>query len=198
MIFSQELFLGMNKDPYVPGTTLILETSNTGEKQVNLEKGIYKIECIGSGSGGNGWYIASQGYIFYGGGGSGAGFVGEFSLPKGLYKYRGSNGGGGNGGAGQESFLINVDTNFGVSSGGGGNGWYTKFDGNTGGILSIREDQIIGIPQVKTNGNTGAGGGAAWGDFPGGPSVYNSFGAGGNSRGGGGGGYLKVTYLRLK
>lgn len=188
----------IESNPYEKGQIIINLIEDTGsEQQIYFENGIYKIECVGGGSAGNGWYASAVGYIMYGGGGSGAGFVGEYKLFKGIYKYRCGNGGTGNGGAGGNSYILRTTDSLGINANGGQAGSYANWGGNEGGILSITESQIINTPQVKSNGNKGTDGGGSYSDFPGGPSVYDNYGAGGNSRGAGSNGLLKITYLRL-
>lgn len=181
-------------DPYPVGTVKINLTAATNEQTIYLEEGIYKIEAVGSGSGGNGVYISAVGIIYYGAGGSGAAFVGNFYLPAGNYRYALGGPGGTNGVAGGAAYILNTSNNLGVSAGGGQGGSYTKYDGNSGGILSIYDAWISGTPQIRSNGNQGTRGGASYNPWPGGASLYASKGAGGSSNGAGGIGMLKVTY----
>ena len=184
-------------NPYEKGQIIINLIADTGsEQQIYIETGIYKIECVGAGSSGNGWYAGAAGYIMYGGGGSGSGFVGEYKLTKGTYKYRCGNGGTGNGGEGGASYILTTSTSTGIYAQGGRPGGYTQ-GGNDGGVLSIDSSLIIGTPQVKANGNKGADGAITTTDRAGGASIYNGYGAGGSSRSAGSNGILKITYLRL-
>lgn len=182
----------MSGDPFPPGD-VVIDEPGTSSSQIYLGEGIYRIESVGGGSGGNGFYMSAVTPIWYGSGGSGAAFVGEFHILDGYYNYQRGAGGGSLGGQGGDSFLLRTTDNLGVRAGGGAKGGYTQ-EGNAGGTLTITESQIISS-EVRSNGNAGGG----WnysGDRAGAASVWGGYGAGGNSTSGGDIGHLKITYLR--
>lgn len=179
-------------DPYPPGTVKLDVNAATGDQTIELEEGIYKIEAVGSGSSGNGAAVVAVGIIYYGGGGSGAAFVGEMKLPSGTYHY-----GIGSPNSGAPAYLcLGSASGDGVSAGGAQPSSFMRFAGNTGGVLSVTEDWIVGTPEVKSNGNQGVSSSGFSGAVAGGASLYNGKGAGGASEGSGGLGMLRVTYLR--
>lgn len=195
MFYTQRLFFtSSGTNPLPPGDIVIDNETPTAEKTIYLYDGVYKIEIVGGGSGGNHMYISNNGPIWYGGGGSGAAFVGEFHILEGEYKYATGSGGSVTGNAGGDSYILRTSDNFGIIAGGGKSGGYAN-GGNEGGTLTIASGNIVGTPQVNSNGNTGNG----WsysGESRGGASLYGGFGYGGSSLGSGGGGLLKITFIR--
>ena len=160
---------------------------------MELAEGVYKVEIVGPGSSGNGAAVVAVDIVYYGGGGSGAAFVGEMKLPGGTYYY-----GIGSPNSGAPAYLcLGSTSGDGVSAGGAQPSSFMRFTGNTGGVLNITEDWIVGTPEVKSNGNQGVSSSGYSGAVAGGASLYAGKGAGGASEGAGGSGYIKLTYLRL-
>lgn len=175
----------------------------------------YKIWAIGAGGGGGGGSYKSGHKRSGSSGGGGSGFIGSVFLTAGTYRYScgiagtgGSNGrtAGDGGHDGKPTYIQNSSGINIVYAGGGNGGAGARANGRSaegsagqvGGVLTIAQGIQTKDVSLQRNGNNGV-----YNGNPGGASLYNSYGRGGNvvykgSGYAGTGGYLRIILNPLQ